>query len=106
MLKDKFTFLYCPKAEVYHSHPFSVAALSKRAFRDGRAFRMIKNKYDIDLVGRAAPTIRSRISILSDEIKTYGRFFWNEGYVKYLFLLPAARLAVYSAYWKGYKSIL
>jgi hypothetical protein len=105
LLRDKYPFQYCPKAAVYHSHPFSIKAISRRAYRDGKALKIIKKKYNIDLIGEVTPLFRSKIEIVFNDFKNHASLFVREGYMRHLLLMPLVRLAAYRAYWRGYRSV-
>jgi glycosyltransferase involved in cell wall biosynthesis len=105
LLKHKYSFQYCPDAAVYHTHPFSIKAVSERAYKDGRSFRMIRKKYGIDVLGEPGGIRRSKTGFLWNDLRRHIRLFAREGHVKYLLLAPVVRFSVYRAYWKGYKSI-
>jgi len=105
LLKDKYIFRYCAKGAVYHTHFFSLKAIAKRAYIDGRAFKLIKMKYGIDLLGGACPTLKTKAKIFIDDMKNHARLFIQEGHTRYIFLIPVVRFLAYRAYWDGYKSI-
>jgi hypothetical protein len=104
LLQSKYVFQYCPKAGVYHTHPFSIKAISDRAYRDGKSFKVIKEKYDIDIIYEMSPTLQSKIGDVFRDLKTHVKFFMQQKYTRYLPLIPLVRLAVYKAYWKGYRA--
>jgi rhamnosyltransferase len=106
LLKDKHSFRYSPKGAVYHTHPFSVRNITRRAYIDGRAFKMIKMKYDIDFLEGVCPTIKTKARIYFKDIRNHARLFRAEGYYKYLILIPIVRLLAYKAYWNGYNSAI
>lgn len=103
--KGTYTFQYCSKAGVYHTHPFSLKAVSRRAYKDGKAFKLIKKKYNIDLLGGVCPTWKTKARIFWNDIKHHASLFRKEGYSSYVFLIPIVRFLAYKAYWNGYKSI-
>ena len=105
LMKDKYRFRYSFKGAVYHTHSFSLKAIAKRAYIDGRAFKLIKNKYGIDLLGGACPTLKTKAKIFLDDLKNHVRLFIQEGHTRYIFLIPVVRFLAYKAYWEGYKSI-
>ncbi|MEW6584545.1 MAG: glycosyltransferase [Nitrospirota bacterium] len=105
MQKDMYRFRYCPKASVYHTHPFSLKAISRRAYIDGRAFKLIKKKYDIDLLGGICPTLKTKAQIFWNDMKQHVSLFRREGYSTCIFLIPLVRFLAYKAYWNGYKSV-
>lgn len=103
--KDSYTFQYCPEASVYHTHPFSLKAISRRAYIDGRAFKLIKKKYGIDLLEGVCLTWRTKARTFWNDIKQHFFFFRKHGHLKYLFLIPLVRFLAYKAYWNGYRSM-
>ncbi len=105
LLKDRYRFHYCPEAAVYHSHPFSVDSVTRRSYNDGRAFRMMKEKYDIDLIGKDYPTILAKGRLFMEDVKNHMSFFVHNGYASRIFLTPVVRLLAFKAYRDGYKSV-
>lgn len=105
LLKDRYTFQYCPKAAVYHSHPFSVKSIARRAYIDGRAFKLIKKKYNVDFLDGVCPTLKTKGKIFFEDIKNHVRLFQKEGYYKHIALVPIVRFLAYKSYWEGYNSI-
>lgn len=105
LMKERYKFRYCPESSVYHSHPFSMDWLKRRAFIDGQAFKLIKRKYGIDLLEGLHPTFGRKLRIFVDDLIQHLRLFKDNGYIKQIFLIPAVRLCAYRAYWKGYRSI-
>jgi rhamnosyltransferase len=105
LLKDRYIFQYCPKGAVYHTHAFSLKAIEKRAYIDGKAFKLIRKKYNIDFLEGICHTLRSKINILFNDIKFHVTIFGKEGYIKYIFVVPIVRFLAYRAYWNGYNSI-
>jgi len=104
LLKDKYIFEYCPKAMVYHTHLFSIGAVTKRSYNDGRSFGTFKKDYGIDLINEACPTITMKLKLFIDDLMAHARFFKNKGYIKHIFLIPVVRFLVFMSYWKGYRS--
>jgi glycosyltransferase involved in cell wall biosynthesis len=105
LMKDKYGFRYCPKGAVYHTHPFSFSSVSRRAYFDGRAFTLIRRKYEIDLLDGVCPTWRLKIKWFWADVKNHIKLFRQEGYEKYILLVPALRALAYMAYWRGYHSV-
>jgi glycosyltransferase involved in cell wall biosynthesis len=103
--KDIYTFQYCPKAAVYHTHPFSIEAISSRAYRDGKALKMINNKYNIDFLEGVCPTLKTKAQIFLNDLKNHIKLFKEEGYSRDIFLIPIVRFFAYKAHWEGYNSI-
>ncbi len=103
--KDTYTFQYCPKADVYHTHPFSIGAISSRAYRDGKALKIINKKYNIDFLEGVCPTFKTKALIFWNDMKNHIKLFKKEGYLIHIFLIPIVRFFAYKAHWEGYKSI-
>lgn len=104
-MKDKYAFQYCPKGAVYHTHPFSIQSVSRRAYIDGKAFKFIKNKYGVDFLNCECPTLKTKVKILYNDIKHHVKLFIKAGHVQYIFPMPVVRFFAYKAFWKGYESI-
>lgn len=104
LLKERYEFGYCPRAVVSHTHPFSFRRIRTVAYNDGRAFRLIKDLYGIDLVKAGLPSGRSKAWFILQDLFQYAQHFARRGYVKQLFLIPVIRALVYRAYWEGYNS--
>lgn len=105
-IKSRYKIIYCPKASVYHSHPFSIKYIVERAYGDGKALRYIKEKLDIDLT---EGKIESRVNMLGHAFSDFmnnARFFLQERYYKHLLFLPIVKPLVYFAYLKGLKEKL
>lgn len=105
LMKGRYRFKYCPDSMVYHSHPFSMEWIKRRAFIDGQAFKLIKKKYGIDLLEGLYPGFGKKIRIFIDDVKHHLRLFKKNGYMRQMFLIPLVRLNVYKSYRKGYRSI-
>jgi glycosyltransferase involved in cell wall biosynthesis len=103
--KDRYSFKYCPEAVVYHSHSFSLKAVVKRAYNDGRAFSIFKREYDCDLLEDACPGLKNKAKMFLDDLRGHARFFQQRGYTRYIFFMPLVRFCVYIAYWSGYRSV-
>jgi glycosyltransferase involved in cell wall biosynthesis len=104
LLRDSFTFQYCPDASVYHTHSFSLQRIAKRTFDDGKAFRLFKDRYGFDVLNDIYPTMKDKAALFVNDFTGHIRFFMKKGYKKYILLLPFVKLYTYWAYWKGYKS--
>ncbi len=104
LLKDKSRFRYCPKAAVFHTHRFSLSAIKRRSFNDGKAFRMFKERYGIDLIAAACPTVTAKGKLFLEDIRGHMRFFKKEGYPTYFLCAPIVRLLAFKAYRDGYRS--
>ncbi len=105
LLKDAYIFKYCPNAAVYHTHPFSVRNIIQRRYNDGRAFRIMKDKYGIDVFNDLYPGIKAKIRMFFNDLMNHVTFFRDKGYKKYILLIPVVRVYAYFNYWKGYKSV-
>ncbi len=105
LLKDTYLFKYCPEAAVYHTHPFLIRTIVKRTYNDGKAFRILKEKYGIDVLNDTCPGIMSKIKIIIGDLMNHVTFFCKKGYKKHILLIPVVRLYAYFVYWKGYKSV-
>ena len=104
-LKDRYSFKYCPEAAVYHTHSFSLRAIVRRAYNDGRAFSIFKREHDIDLLEDACPGLKNKAKLFLDDLRDHARFFQKEGYARYIFFIPFVRSCAYMAYWSGYRSV-
>lgn len=104
-LKDRYGFRYCSEAAVYHTHSFSLRAIERRAYNDGRAFSIFKRQYDIDLLEDAYPGLNKKAKMFLDDLRGHARFFQQRGYTRYIFFIPLVRFCAYMAYWNGYKSV-
>ena len=105
LLKDRHRFRYCPKAAVFHTHRFSLAEVRRRSRNDGKAFRIFKDKYHIDLIGEAYPSGRAKGRLLVNDMREHVKFFARNGYLKYIFSAPVVRFLAFRSYRDGYKSI-
>lgn len=103
LTKERFIFQYMPNAHVIHSHPFSFTRLARTAYQDGKAFRYIKNNYNLNILDRTSSLI-GKMSYVMRDILTNALFFLKKGYLRYLLLLPFVKLYSYFNYWKGYRS--
>ncbi len=104
-LKGRYSFKYCPEAAVYHTHSFSLRAIVRRAYNDGRAFSIFKREYNIDLLEDACPGLNNKAKMFLDDLRRHARFFQQGGYKRYIFFLPLVRFCAYMAYWSGYRSL-
>lgn len=100
-IKSRYKVLYCPRAAVYHSHPFSLKYIIGRSYGDGKAVRYIKEKAGVDLTGGKTDSKLSIIKHMYADLKNNARFFLQEGYFRHLLLLPIIKLLLYIAYQKG-----
>lgn len=101
LLKERYTFLYCPRAVVSHSHPFSLSRIRRIAYNDGRAFRIFRERYGIDLVKGDGDLGGSKVVWVLKDIWRYGKYF-ARGYRRQIPLVPFARALAYTSYWRGY----
>ncbi|MEW6053868.1 MAG: glycosyltransferase [Nitrospirota bacterium] len=104
LLKDSYTFRYCPRAAVSHSHPFSVRDIVQRRYNDGMAFRMIKDTYGIDVVEDLYPGMTAKLRMFLSDMASHAVFFSKKGYKKYILLIPVVRICAYFTYWRGFRS--
>lgn len=100
-MKSQYTFLYCPQAAVYHSHPFSLKYMVKRSYGDGKALIYIRKKLSVDLTGGKANSKTRMVKFIVTDLKNNTQFFLREKYYKYLLLLPIVKPLLYIAYLKG-----
>jgi len=105
LLKDTCTFKYCPEAVVSHTHPFSFSSIVQRRYNDGRAFRIMKDKYGIDVFEDLYQGVSAKIGMFIKDMISHVRFFRKNGYKKYILLIPVIRIYSYFTYWKGFKSV-
>lgn len=105
LVKDKYRFTYCPKGAVFHTHPFSLKAVTQRKYIDGRAFNLIKKKYGIDVVEGLHPGIGEKTVFFLGDLKNHLNVFVREGYLKYIPLLPLVKFLSYRSYIKGLRSL-
>ena len=105
LTKDKFVFRYVPDACVVHTHPFEIRRLRKTAFRDGKAFKYMKSRYNIDILGETG-SLTGKVHFASKDILNHTRFFLKERYLYHLVMLPFVKLYSYLTYWRGYHSSL
>jgi glycosyltransferase involved in cell wall biosynthesis len=103
LLQKEYVFVYTARAAVYHTHRFSLKKTGQRAFRDGRAFRMFKERYHIDLVNDTCPTVLSKFQTAIGNLSVHVRYFQRKGYAKYIPIIPFVILYTYVAYWRGYR---
>jgi rhamnosyltransferase len=104
LLKDKYTFAYCPEAAVFHTHAFSLAAISRRSYIDGRAFALIKKKYGMDIIEGLHHGLRNKAIYFLSDIKGHLKVFLEKRYWKYVLMLPLVRFLAYRSYLKGLRS--
>jgi|GEM_PF-943993 len=103
LAKDRFVFQYAPKACVIHTHSFSVERLRRTAYRDGRAFRYMKDKYKFDILQNASSVI-GKLRYAVKDIASHTIFLLRKAHLSYLFILPFVKIYSYLNYWKGYHS--
>jgi hypothetical protein len=103
LAKDRFVFQYAPNACVIHTHSFSVERLKRTAYRDGRAFRYMKDKYEVDILGDVSSAV-GKLRYIMKDISSHTAFLLRKGYLSYLFVLPFVKIYSYLNYWRGYHS--
>jgi len=103
IMKDKYIFKYVPKAEVFHSHEFSITKMAKTAYKDGLALRYIKEIYNIGVLGDKA-NLLGKVRYVFDDLITHAIFFLKKGYICSIFMLPFVKAYMYMNYWRGYNS--
>ncbi|MFZ2198326.1 MAG: glycosyltransferase, partial [Thermodesulfovibrionales bacterium] len=72
-LKRRYSFRYCSGAAVFHTHSFSLKAIVKRAYNDGRAFSIFKREHHIDLLEDACPGLNNKAKMFLDDIRGHAR---------------------------------
>lgn len=105
LLRERFRFRYCPGAAVSHSHPFSFKKIMQRTYNDGRAFRIIKNRYGIDIYNHLYPGTGAKLRMLMHDVINHLTVFRQKGYRRYIPLIPFIRAYSYFTYWRGYRSV-
>lgn len=99
--KDKYIFLYIADASVNHSHPFSLARIKNIAYQDGRAFRYMQERYNFNIIEKTS-SFKGKLGYVTRDVSSHAVFFMQQGYFRYLAILPFVKLAAYLNYWKGY----
>jgi rhamnosyltransferase len=99
--KDKYLFRYVPNACVIHSHPFSLCRFRNVAYQDGRAFRYIQERYNVNIIEKTS-SFTGKIGYVIRDLSSHTVFFLERGYLRHLAMLPFVKLAAYLSYWKGY----
>jgi glycosyltransferase involved in cell wall biosynthesis len=103
LLKDRFVFQYTQNACVLHSHPFSMNAIAKIAYRDGRAIRYMKENYSVDVLENAS-SLAGKCRYVLRDVSSHSVFLLKKGYVGSMFVLPFVKVFSYLNYWRGYRS--
>ena len=103
LTKDRFVFHYVPNACVIHTHSFSIKRLKRTAYRDGMAFRYMKDAFRFDVIENASSVI-GKLKYVTRDISSHTAFLLRKGYLTYLFILPIVKIYSYLKYWKGYHS--
>ena len=75
-----------------------------RTYNDGKALRMLKDRYGFDVLNDTYPTMGDKIEMFAGDFREHIKLFIRKGYKKYILLLPFVKLYTYWMYWKGYKS--
>ena len=105
LLNNKYKFYYCPAAAVYHSHPFSIKYIVKRAYNDGKAFKMIKNQYNIDLLDGDSNIMKLKLGTFIQEVKYHVRLCRESGFGSNILLIGIVKFLVNKAFRDGYASV-
>lgn len=105
-VKSRYRVLYCPRAAVYHSHPFSLTYTLKRSYGDGRAVRYIREVTGVDLTEGKATSRWAMIKHIYTDLMNNAKYLVQEGYYRHLLLLPIIKPLVYFAYQKGLREHL
>jgi len=103
LTKDRFIFQYAQKACVIHSHPFSINHVAKIAYRDGKAFRYMKDYYNFNILDNASSMIGKFRYVIKD-VSSHTSFLLKEGYLGSILVLPFVKVYSYLNYWRGYRS--
>ncbi|HNV86594.1 MAG TPA: glycosyltransferase family 2 protein [Candidatus Omnitrophota bacterium] len=105
LLKDRYHFAYCPEAVVTHSHPLSRKAIETISFRDGRAKKMIFEKYGLDLLETAGTTFSSKAGyVLKDFKETLIELRNRKSALPEAAKLLSLKTLGYLSFRKGYRS--
>ena len=102
-MKDRFIFQYTQNACVLHSHPFSMNAIAKVAYRDGKAIRYMKDNYSVDILQNAS-SLAGKCRYVLKDVSSHSIFLLKKGYVGSIFVLPFVKVFSYLNYWRGYRS--
>ncbi len=105
LTKDRFIFRYTPNSCVVHSHPFSIKRMARVAYHDGKAFRSMKERYELDILGDKS-SATGKLRYIIKDISSNALFFLRKGYFGAIFLLPFLKAFSYLNYWRGYNSPL
>jgi glycosyltransferase involved in cell wall biosynthesis len=103
LIKDKFVFQYVPSACVIHSHAFSFQRITRTALIDGKAFRYMKNRYNIDILQRTS-SLAGKLKYVIEDISSHFIFLLKKRYFSYFFMLPFLKVYMYFNYLRGYHS--
>lgn len=104
LLKESYVYSYAPLAAVRHSHPFSLTSTLRRTFNDGAAFRIMNDRYNLDLVDETAPTLLAKLHYFLKDILEHFKLFIDKRYVRYIVTIPFVRILTFKAYRDGYNS--
>jgi glycosyltransferase involved in cell wall biosynthesis len=104
LLKDRYRFLYSPRAVVFHSHPFCWRSYARMCYRDGMAARRFLTHYGINLAGEWNISPMGVFAAFLKANFTRASFFLKSGYLSELAAGPFIQLAGYAAYATGYLS--
>jgi glycosyltransferase involved in cell wall biosynthesis len=103
LTKDRFIFRYAQNACVIHSHPFSMHQIARISYRDGKAFRYMKDYYNFNILGNASTMIGKFRYVIKD-VSSHTSYLLKEGYLGSFFVLPFVKAYSYIHYWRGYHS--
>lgn len=102
-MKTQYKFLYCPRAAVYHSHPFYLKYMVTRSYGDGKATRYIREKLGIDLTAGKIQSTMGKIRTVVADVRYTAKYLLSEKYYRFLLLLPLIKPVLYIAYLRGLK---
>lgn len=104
LLKGRYRFSYCSRAEVRHTHPFGLRPHIALCYKDGKTVRLFQKKYGIHLWGKPDLSNSEKIRMILQDVCAHGQFFLRAGYLEELLKLPFVNLAGYLAYFYGYQT--
>jgi glycosyltransferase involved in cell wall biosynthesis len=103
LTKDRFNFRYARNACVIHSHPFSINQVAKTAYRDGKAFRYMKDYYNFDILENVS-SVAGKFRYVMKDVSSHTSFMLKKGYLGSILVLPFVKVYSYVNYWRGYRS--
>lgn len=98
-LQKQYTFAYCPKASVYHSHKFNLSGYRDMCRKDGQAHAQFRTRHGIALPNPKDFLGKTRLALQS--MAAHTGFFMKEKYFKELLMVPVVITAGYLAYLEG-----